>query len=302
MSFENKSLSILGSLIVVDSSGKKVGRIKDAIINTKSLQLNGFVVFGSFLEEKMEDLGIIKDFDPFITSKNIISITENKIVLNQLKKELPNARSDNFVGEDEILFSSLKGFVVKEENRTGLGIFCDLIFDKDNLISFQLGGQQFNKFLKQNNFSMNLNYIVPSSKISILENSITLDLSINELERDLKTNMTNIIRDLMLDASKDGKITQEEKDLINTVDVNLPTYYQALDKALEDGVITKEEEELLDNIKEKIIYEMHKIASSDKKMTIDEKDLVDRFASYIVNKRTEFFWSVFGGYGAERTN
>ncbi|MHA2275965.1 MAG: hypothetical protein ACXAC2_09375, partial [Candidatus Kariarchaeaceae archaeon] len=92
----------------------------------------------------------------------------------------------------------------------------------------------------------------------------------------------------------DGKITDEEQKLINTVTVELEIYYDALDKAIEDGVITKKEEEKLEEIKEYIIRRTYIVAQEDQKISIDEQKLIKKLAAYMVDKRKEVLWKIFG--------
>ncbi|MHA2504687.1 MAG: hypothetical protein ACXAE3_17680 [Candidatus Kariarchaeaceae archaeon] len=54
-------------------------------------------------------------------------------------------------------------------------------------------------------------------------------------------------------AAKDGVITQEEVDLIDTFEVSLKKYEGALREAYADGIITLDEENRLHSIKDYII-------------------------------------------------
>ena len=103
----------------------------------------------------------------------------------------------------------------------------------------------------------------------------------------------------MIKASKDGVISEDEKALIDVVTVDLATYYKALELALEDNIITKEEETQLDAIKENLIKKMHTITTADDKVTADERALIEKLASFMVDRRKELFWKVFSYYGKD---
>jgi tellurite resistance protein len=65
-------------------------------------------------------------------------------------------------------------------------------------------------------------------------------------------------------------------------------------QALEDGIITTQEEEQLEKIKESIVKRAYIIARKDNKISPDEKNLISKIAAYMVERRKEVFWKVFG--------
>ena len=75
-------------------------------------------------------------------------------------------------------------------------------------------------------------------------------------------------------AAKDGVITQEEVDLIDTFEVSLKKYESALKDAYADGVITFEEEKKLHTIKDVIIEGGNLMANLVDGISKDEMNLL----------------------------
>lgn len=88
-------------------------------------------------------------------------------------------------------------------------------------------------------------------------------------------NFTKIIEQLTKMAKADGKITEEEENLLAEAQVNLMLYDQALNDALEDGIITEEEKELLDGLKEQMIQSSWELAKESDGVSDDELKLLE---------------------------
>ena len=247
----------LGSLkfkTVLDANGKKLGRIKNAVINKRTLTVRGFVIKGNIWEEVLEDIGLITDRDPLLPLDLIEKITEKNIIINKMKNELKNAMEPTTLTDDEVFFSSFREMPVYDKNGDEFGFIIDIHFNKGT-ISYELGGKKFVEFLKSKYWTENLLYLTAKEDLLYSNeiNGYELQSTIKEMESQTKLNMTNLVRDLMVEANKDGIITEEERKLIDTVSVDLETYFDALNHALEDGIITPDEEEKLEEIKENIL-------------------------------------------------
>jgi sporulation protein YlmC with PRC-barrel domain len=280
---------------IIDPNGKNLGRIKDAVVDKRNLSVRGFVIKGGVWEELLEKLGIMKDVDPLIPMALIEKITDENVVINKLYSELKNAMDPAALTDDEVFFSKFKEMPVFDKNGDEIGFITDIHFDNKKP-SYQLGGKKFIEFLKGNNWSENLMYLSEKADLVFSNevNGYELQLTIKDMEKTAKLNLSNLVRDLMTEAGKDGKITDEEQKLINTVTVELEIYYDALDKAIEDGVITKKEEEKLEEIKEYIIRRTYIVAQEDQKISMDEQKLIKKLAAYMVDKRKEVLWKIFG--------
>ena len=77
-------------------------------------------------------------------------------------------------------------------------------------------------------------------------------------------------------ALADGKITQEEAEILEAVQINALIYEQALADALDDGIITNEENDTLEGLKQQILSDAWDIASvSDNNVSNDELKMLE---------------------------
>lgn len=279
---------------VVGSKGNQIGTIRDAVINKETLALRGFVVYGSALEELLERVGARADVDPLILPDVIEHVGDDEVKLNKNKDELPNAMGSGEIKSDEMLFSDLRKIPVLAENGERMGLICDIYFDDSGKHSYTLGGTEFLNFLRNHNLTPAVEYTLPSNKLAKVDNGYKITQSLKDIEKEIKLNITNIVRDILVEAERDGKVTSEEKALIDSLKVDLPVYMEALAKAKEDNVITKEEERELEKIKDSIIHKVVLIARSDNQVTEDERALIKKLAAYMVDKRDVLFWRIFG--------
>jgi sporulation protein YlmC with PRC-barrel domain/tellurite resistance protein len=289
------SLANLKFKPILDAQGNEIGKIKNAVINKENLDIRGFVVYGSTTEEILESLKLRKDIDHLITSEVIESVDDYNIRLNKNKEELVNIMQPGELKENEVLFKDFKTQPVYEKS-TGqnIGMVKDIHFDNEGKHSFSLGGPDFNQFLKSRGYTTTLDYCLYPEDISIEADGWIVKSDLGILEKNLKQNLTNIIRELLITAGNDGKISPEEQALINQVRVDLGTYNEALEEALEDGVITAAELKNLEKIKDQLILNAVNLANQDNKIDSDESALIRKLAAYMVDKRRKLFWSVFG--------
>lgn len=71
-------------------------------------------------------------------------------------------------------------------------------------------------------------------------------------------------------AEQDGKITDEEKTILNSVKNNVEEYATYLEKALEDNIIDEKERNQLIDLEESIYAEAYFSAMNDNKLDGDE--------------------------------
>lgn len=91
---------------------------------------------------------------------------------------------------------------------------------------------------------------------------------------------SKIIQEMTRIAKADGKITEEEEELLIATQVNLMMYDEALDQALEDGIIDQDELELLNGLKEQIIQDAYNIAELSDGISEDELKLLNTLINY----------------------
>ena len=269
---------------VLDKDGQKIGRITDAVVDKQSLEVRGLVLKS----------GIFKNEQSLISQDAITAITQDTVKVSKKKADLVKIESKIPPSDKEALFSSLMRLQVEDDSGKPLGLFADIHFRKNAPAAYQLGGKVFTTFLKDNHWSENFNYLCEPKDIAKLENSYQLKSSLQSIAQNIRLNMTNLVRDLLATASKDGMVTPDEKAIIDAVQIDLETYFAALQKAMEDGIITPDEEKRLEKIKEAIVRNAWLVAQKDNRISEDERALVTKIASYMVEKRRELLWNVFG--------
>ncbi|MFX1513877.1 MAG: PRC-barrel domain-containing protein [Promethearchaeota archaeon] len=286
-------LSLLSRNTVVDKNGKRLGRIKDAVVDMSTFQIRGYVIIEGRIREKLEDLKVVKDVDPFVSLAMIDKLREKTITLNTSAEELQNVMEPGFLAENELLFSKISEMPVLDNRGNKLGIFTDII-QKDDLCEFVIGGKEFLRFLRERSWTENLTYIIQPVQFDFAEGQFKIKEDIKQLERSMKLHMTNVIRELLLVAFKDGILTDDERDLIEAIQVDLDTYEEALAQAKYDNVITLAEERHLEQLKERILRNTRYLALKDETITDEERELMEKLASFMVDRRKELFWSIFG--------
>ncbi|MHA2029400.1 MAG: hypothetical protein ACW99Q_08410, partial [Candidatus Kariarchaeaceae archaeon] len=248
---------------------------------------------GSKFEEMMEDLKIRSDVDPLVLIESIVQIDTNYINLNITKEELPNAMAPGEITEDEILFSKLQKIPVVSNQDQNIGIFADIFFDESGFETYSLGGQAFHKMLNVYNCSENLNYVIDKKLVTQTDSGYKINVEIQEIEKQMRLNLTNVVRDVLTEAEKDGELSEDEIKLISSIRVDVIVYQNAIVQAKADNVITKEEQDELNSIKNQILQNVIKIAEADDIITRDERALIRKLAGYMSSKKEELFWTVF---------
>jgi hypothetical protein len=89
-------------------------------------------------------------------------------------------------------------------------------------------------------------------------------------------------------ALADGKITAEEAEILEAVQINILVYEQAMDDALADGVITNDEKDTLNGLKQQILSDAWDIASvSDSNVSNDELKMLEVLLKKIEESKDE---------------
>jgi len=86
--------------------------------------------------------------------------------------------------------------------------------------------------------------------------------------------LQKIIQSITRAAQADGKITGEEREILESVQINLLIYDQALEDAQADGIIDNEEKETLSALKHSILNEAYEIAEVSEGVSDDEIKLL----------------------------
>lgn len=86
--------------------------------------------------------------------------------------------------------------------------------------------------------------------------------------------LAHAIMHLMETAGKDGVVTDDEREVIESIEFSLRFYKQMLVDALDDGEITPNEKKMLDGMKERIIKEGFNVAELINGVSKDEMNLL----------------------------
>lgn len=86
--------------------------------------------------------------------------------------------------------------------------------------------------------------------------------------------LQEIISSITKAARADGKITEEEKEILEAVQINVLVYDQVLEDALDDGIITDKEKDTLTALKHQILNDAWDIASISEGVSDDELKLL----------------------------
>ncbi|MHA2362663.1 MAG: GNAT family N-acetyltransferase [Candidatus Hodarchaeales archaeon] len=169
---------------MIDSENKPLGRIGDALL-TQDLLLDSLILFGSIIEEKMEDIGLREDIDPIVSIQDIIEEDiENKIIkINKSKLTIPTTNNDWKPPDNVYQLSRLKNILVYDENGEKIGTIIDIVFHSDKTYTLVLGGEFLRIYLKQYEISSDINLLIPKRFIK----EISHEKIIIEHDIDLKT-------------------------------------------------------------------------------------------------------------------
>ena len=98
-----------------------------------------------------------------------------------------------------------------------------------------------------------------------------------------KMNLAKMMKKVAEIAKKDGKITDEEYELLEGISFDVAEYMIALEKSMEDGVIDEQEAVLMQQLKNKIINNAKKVASQDGHIDEDEAQILKELIYILEN-------------------
>ncbi|MHA2364097.1 MAG: PRC-barrel domain-containing protein [Candidatus Hodarchaeales archaeon] len=158
--------SVLTKFKVLDSENKSLGRIGDALFS-KDLSLDSLILFGSIIEEKMEDIGLREDIDPIISVKDIVEedIKGKKLKITKLKTQIPTTGKDWKPPEDLYQFTKLRKIPVYDKNEEKIGTIIDIAFHTDGTYTLVIGGSFLEEFLERIKIFADKDLLVPKKYI-----------------------------------------------------------------------------------------------------------------------------------------
>jgi uncharacterized tellurite resistance protein B-like protein len=91
----------------------------------------------------------------------------------------------------------------------------------------------------------------------------------------------DLMSDLFAEAMTDGKVTEDEMEILNSIRSNYRFYHDALKNALSDEVLSRDEFALLDTIKKSLYQSTIDTALKDGQVKDDEARLLKKFAEIL---------------------
>ena len=97
----------------------------------------------------------------------------------------------------------------------------------------------------------------------------------------ISPNPIDFLKQLLDLVLLDGKITKEERMLVDTIARNVRQYENAVNEAIEDHALTRDEMNILLNLYNKIISDAENTAKMDNYISPDEKLILDKLLEYL---------------------
>ncbi len=167
---------------VLDSSGRKIGRIGDLTFKFDGdLKLSKFIITGPRWEELLESLSIKKDRDYVFDGSKIKKIGEN-IHLDTSVNKLKTTLDKDAIPKEDIRYSALEKMEIIDNQGTKVGHAVDIDFDVSGAVSMIVGGSFFEEKLEALGLKADVDIIVPGDVISSITDKIHLKVSKDELE------------------------------------------------------------------------------------------------------------------------
>ena len=189
---------------VVDSTGKKIGKIGDMTFTFDgNLNLAQFILRGSAWEEFLESIGVRPDKDPLFDASLIRRIGD-KVQLTTNINSLKTTLDVGAINEAEIRWSELKDKYIVDKDEVGVGKAVDIDFDIDGTASLTVGGGIIEETLESIGLKADVDIIVPAETIESMGDRIKLKVS----KAELKLTMDEALEKLEAKKSRDAAATQ----------------------------------------------------------------------------------------------
>jgi uncharacterized tellurite resistance protein B-like protein len=83
------------------------------------------------------------------------------------------------------------------------------------------------------------------------------------------------VKDLVEIANRDGIVSDDEKNLISSIENEIKKYSEELEKSMEDGILDRNEKLRLMNQRLTLVRKVFDTVQADMKITMDEQDIMD---------------------------
>jgi sporulation protein YlmC with PRC-barrel domain len=171
---------------VLDSSGRKIGRIGDLTFKFDGqLQLSKFILAGPRWEELLESLRIKKDRDPVFDSSKIKKLGST-VHLDTSVNDLKTTLDKDSIPKGDIRYSVLQKMEIIDSHGKKVGHAIDVDFDTTGSVSMMVGGGFIEEKLEALGLKADVDIIVPGDVISSITDKIHLRVSEDELEKTME--------------------------------------------------------------------------------------------------------------------
>lgn len=231
---EGVFFSQLSKYVVRDVNNKKIGHVGDLLFNKEDWSLNSFIIYGSFIEEKLEALRLKDDVDPIVPKEFIDNETVADKIIQITKPEHKLAKT--FTGwepKDEVhQFSKLKKLKVLDENGKDVGNVIDILFGGDGSKNLVISGSNLVQLFDPFHITHFNEILVPTRYITnITKKQISLSVSKEELDKQEHVSLYKLINKDLRSLSKEiPEISSRFYYLVFEVD--LPTVRKNLEKRI----------------------------------------------------------------------
>ncbi|MHA2362676.1 MAG: hypothetical protein ACXAC7_01865 [Candidatus Hodarchaeales archaeon] len=135
-------LSYLKKFKVYDTDNVLLGQVGDILVNKSDLLPHSLILYGSFLEEKLEDIGIREDIDPIVSVNDISEIDNKEKIIRILKPRTEISTTDNNwqPPDDLYQFSKLKKIPVFNKRDKNIGSIIDIVLYSGKSYSLVING------------------------------------------------------------------------------------------------------------------------------------------------------------------
>ncbi len=183
-------------MAVMDTSGKKIGRILDLTFTFDgTLKLAQFVLGGLRTEELLEAIKLKPDEDPVFDS-TLIKKVDDHIHLDTTTNSLKAAQGA--ISDDEIKFSELQKLDILDKDNVKVGRAIDVDFELDGRTALIAGGGLIEEKLEAIGLKEDVDIIVPFEVIVSIGDSIKLSVSKDELD----TSLEGVLKERALEIKK----------------------------------------------------------------------------------------------------
>ena len=116
--------------------------------------------------------------------------------------------------------------------------------------------------------------------INVFQTNLKISMGTKEI---IQEKLERLKQSLLTKALSDGKISSEERMILNAINYDIDNLLDTLDEAFEDGIITSDEKTDLVHLVQRISNDAETTASFDEYISKDEQSLIIRLKRTLVD-------------------